>query len=110
TTQTPASAGGTSEGQRDPRTDGEPHVKRDTQSRRKLIRPGCTIQAPVGTRWWDDTATSAPRCISRREGLAVVRTDLARAIWSAEPCAITKKPSAFTAVSYWITLSFGTPM
>lgn len=56
------------------------------------------------------SATIAPSYRSRREGLHVPRITLARDISSAGPCAMTRNWSAFKALSYATTLSFGMPM
>jgi hypothetical protein len=49
-------------------------------------------------------------CTSMRDGLRGSSTFLARSTSSAEPCAMTRKPSALTALSYAMALSFGMPM
>lgn len=49
-------------------------------------------------------------CTTRDDGFMAPRISLARATSAAVPCAMTRNPSAFMAVSYWSTLSFGIPM
>ncbi len=55
------------------------------------------------------TASGTASCVSTRAGLAVARIAPARAMSASVPRTITRNPSAFSALSYSITLSFGTP-
>ena len=64
--------------------------RQDAGKDRGLLR----VNGPVGR-----TALTLA-CSNKCDGLAVSRIGLLRTISSAVPCAITKKLSAFTAVSY----------